>query len=83
MKYTYEKRMPGAKPCPFCGSEEIVTESREHFEESFYKTCCLARCAECGAQIVGEPVMKKDGTYIEDYDTAQSQALRMWNRRTA
>lgn len=83
MKYTYEKRMPGAKPCPFCGSEEIMTESREHFMESTTKTCCFARCAECGAQIIGEPVLDKDGAFVEDYELAQSQVLRRWNRRTA
>ncbi len=83
MKYKYEQRMLLAKPCPFCGSEEIMTESREHFMVSETKTCCIARCAECGAQIIGEPVLDKDGSFIEDYELAQSQALKMWNRRTA
>lgn len=83
MKFDYERRMPLAKPCPFCGSRNVVTERKEHFDASEYKTCTFVRCVNCGVQIVGMPVLNDEGKFVEDYETAQRQALKLWNRRVS
>lgn len=81
MKLDWEKRMPLAKACPFCGSKEVLTEKKAHFEQSMVKTCTFIRCDGCGVQLVGEPVDGDDGHFVQDYNVCQRQALRMWNRR--
>lgn len=83
MKYSFEKKVAKAKPCPFCGSVNVVTGRKDFFEQSSCKTCSIIRCADCGVQVVGEPVLNDDGTFVQDYDICQRQVLTMWNRRTA
>ena len=83
VKMDWEVRARLAKPCPFCGSRKVITESREHFEAGETKTCCYIECADCGATIYGDPVRDESGRFVEDYNTAQRGALKAWNRRAA
>lgn len=81
MKMDWAKPARLAKPCPFCGSKKIVTESREHFEASKCKTCTNFQCTECGAMLYSMPVRSSDGWFSQDYNVVQRKALKMWNRR--
>ena len=71
-----------AKPCPFCGSRNVITEKKETFYGHRHRACTYIACDDCGAQIFGEPV-RKDGGYDTDYNNAQHAALAAWNRRSA
>lgn len=77
-KYEWQRYARLAKPCPFCGGRRLVTESRESFDSSKNKSCTYIECLDCGATIYGEAVV--EGT---DYNTAQRNALKLWNRRAA
>ena len=78
MKFEWQKIARLAKPCPLCGSRRIVTESKEHFDSIENKSCSYIECLDCGVMIYGEGVT--EGT---DYNTAQRNVLRMWNRRAS
>lgn len=77
-KFEWQKTARLAKPCPLCGSRRVVTESRESFNESENKSCTYIECLDCGVTIYGEAVV--EGT---DYNTAQRNVLKMWNRRAS
>ena len=83
MKYDHEIKAIFAKPCPFCGSENVVTESRASFYKSKIKTCTYIECADCGAEVYGDPVRDENGEFITTYNNAQHKALELWNRRSA
>ena len=73
-----------AKPCPFCGSRNAITERKGAFYRHEHRACSYIECDDCGAQIFGKPV-RKDGVYevLTDYNTVQHAALAAWNRRSA
>ncbi len=81
MKMDWEITAILAKPCPFCGSRKIVTETKEHFEEG-NKSCSYLECLNCGAQLYGE-VDYENGLSDGTYKTAQRTVHRMWNRRAS
>ena len=83
MKCDFEIKAIFAKPCPFCGSENVVTEGRASFYKSKTKSCTYIECADCGAKVYGDPVRGEDGVYISTYNNAQHKVLEMWNRRSA
>lgn len=57
--------IPDSLPCPFCGSNEIISIDDEETGESFME------CRGCGAQ--GGPGKEEDGGYLV--------ALLRWNCR--
>lgn len=68
-----ETRMAGARPCPFCGSEEIFVE-KEEFWKHFNRSATLGvECKGCGAKLRGDA--------YESYEGAFEAALEKWNRR--
>ena len=81
MKMEWEKTAPFAKPCPFCGSKNVVTEKKEHFYRGENKTCVYIECVDCGAEIYGNPVRESDGSFCGNYSVAYHEALTAWNRR--
>lgn len=81
MKMDWEKTAVLAKPCPFCGSRKVVTETKEHFETS-NKSCSYISCLNCGAQLYGD-VIYENGSYDTTYNNAQRTVLKMWNRRAS
>lgn len=83
MKYDFQVKAIFAKPCPLCGSRNVVTESKKHFYGNQVKSCSYIQCADCGVSVYGEPVRKADGGFTESYNIAQHEALKLWNRRTA
>lgn len=83
MKYDHEIKAIFAKPCPFCGSENVVTESKSHFYGRGLRACSYIKCADCEATIYSDPVRGEDGEYIRTYNNAQHEALAVWNRRSA
>ena len=78
MTFEWEKIARLAKPCPFCGSRKVITETSDHFEDAVNKTCTYIRCSECGVEIYGEADI--DGVY---YNQAQRNVLKVWNRRAS
>ena len=83
MKFDFEIKAIFAKPCPFCGSENVVTEGRASFYKSKNKSCTYIECADCGAKVYGNPVRNEKGQFIMTYNSAQHEALAVWNRRSA
>lgn len=83
MKFSFEVKAIFAKPCPFCGSENVVTESKSNFYARGLRACSYIKCADCGAAIYSDPVRGEDGEFIGTYNSAQHMALEMWNRRSA
>ena len=83
MRFDYEKPMRLAKPCPLCGSKDVVTESRESFYDLKRPACTYVRCVDCDVQVFGDPVRDENDKFVEDYNVAERQALKKWNRRTA
>ena len=79
----FDRKAIFAKPCPFCGSDRVYTERRDHFYASEDKTCSYIECETCGAELYGMPVRGADGKYISDYNTVQHEVLKRWNRRAA
>ena len=80
--FEWEKKAVFAKPCPFCGSTNVVTEKKDHYYQGIM-SCSYMECKKCGAQVYGEPVRDENGSYDVTYNKAQHQALAAWNRRTA
>lgn len=78
MKYEWEKIARFAKPCPFCGSHRVITENKENFDDAVNKSCTYIRCENCGVSIYGDPVV--GGI---DYNEAQRNVLKVWNRRVS
>lgn len=76
--YEWQKKAAFAKPCPFCGSKNVLTEKKEHFYSGNVRTVSYIVCGDCGAQLYGNPILKEDATY----NKAQHIVLKMWNRRT-
>lgn len=84
MKLDFEIPAIFAKPCPLCGSRKVITESKSHFYSGEHKSCSYIECADCGVQVYGNPVRDpENGGFIQTYNTAQHEALKLWNRRTA
>ena len=81
--FDYQRKAIFAKPCPFCGSSNVITEKKEQFYDSGNRSCTYIECDDCGAKIYGDPVRGEDGQYDTTYNTAQHRALEMWNRRSA
>ena len=77
------KKAMFAKPCPFCGSRNVITESKKSFYKSGNRCCSYIRCDECGAETYGNPVRNEKGQFIMTYNSAQHEALAVWNRRSA
>ena len=62
--------MEKLKPCPFCGSKNVVS-SNEHSYDAIYNY--YVECKECGA---------KGGLAIYSCDKCgPEEAIRAWNRR--
>ena len=80
-KMNWEKRAALAKPCPFCGSKRVVTETKDNF---YYgnMSCTYIKCLNCGAILFGE-VVNENGSYERTYNEAQRIVLKMWNRRAS
>lgn len=82
MKYRYDWQIRArlAKPCPLCGSRNVLTDNRESeetvkkrlAEEPYFK---VIECLNCGCKYTGGPADTLDGAY--------RMALRGWNRRAA
>ena len=73
-----------AKPCPYCGSRNIITERKEAFYKADAKTCTYMECDDCGATVYGVPVRdEKTWKFSENYNIAQHEALKRWNRRAS
>lgn len=83
LKQDWERIALEAKPCPFCGSKNIATMSRDGHKESKYRATSYIRCLNCGVQVYGDTVRGDDGEYKTDYDTVQHQVLKVWNRRAS
>ena len=62
---------PGAKNCPFCGSDKITTNGPEWSRENDV-ACSIITCEGCGTRVDGF-----GNSYPEMYDAA----LVKWNRR--
>lgn len=71
-------KKPPVKPCPFCGSEDIVIAPGQNSraEEGFAYSCVT--CQECGAEVYGEAVNYYNNPENKDADLL---ALEVWNRR--
>ena len=82
MKFEWEILAPFAKACPFCGSKDIVTETKENFYSKPLQTCTFIRCVNCGVSIYGDPVINDDGSNNTTYENAYNQVLKIWNRRS-
>lgn len=82
MKFEWEIKAQFAKACPFCGSDDLKTETEEHFYSCPNTTCTYIECNNCGASIFGNPVMGQDKKFVKDYRTAYDIVLKMWNRRS-
>lgn len=79
MMYEWETVARLAKPCPLCGSRNVVTEKRSKFEEiPTLKTCTYIECRDCHVTVYGDPVL--EGT---TYNEAQRRVLKRWNRRAS
>ncbi len=60
------------KPCPFCGSHNIIT----HFEDAqcTKNILCILICDDCRAEI--------HSTWQEDGHEAKKEAIKRWNKRS-
>lgn len=72
MKYEWQKLAPLAKPCPLCGSGNVVTERLGYFLEKGFKHVTI-ECADCGLSYTGDAG--------KDHNEAYKKALEHWNRR--
>ena len=81
-KMDWEKKAYLAKPCPFCGSKDLVTENKDNFEDS-NKSCTYIECLNCGVTVYGDVKSDANGSYESTYDEAQRAVLRKWNRRVS
>ena len=77
MKYSWQTKAMFVKPCPFCGSKNLVIEKKDSFYDS-NKSCTYVECAECGVHVYGDGVL--GGT---TYNEAVHNAIERWNRRVA
>lgn len=75
-QYDFQVFVEQAKPCPLCGSRNIVTNSREYEEDKHRigaKYFCCIECDDCGLQYMGSGE--------DEYGVALLAALEHWNRR--
>ena len=82
MKFSWEITAILAKPCPFCGSKDVVTESKEYFEGG-NKSCSYIKCLGCGATLYGDAKAGENGSYERTYTDAQRAVHKKWNRRAS
>ena len=80
---SHQRKAIFAKPCPFCGSTNIITEKKAIFYRSENRCCTYMKCDECDAMIFGDPVRDEHGELVTGYNSAQHAALTAWNRRSA
>lgn len=73
MKFKNEVLARLAKPCPMCGSREVMTDRPSFFREKELG-CTSIYCKKCNLEIWG---------YGTDFNTAYHEALKNWNRRAA
>ena len=81
LKMDWERTAFLAKPCPFCGCKNVVTETKDNFEDS-NKSCTYIECLNCGVTIWGD-VKSVNGSYERTYNEAQRAVLQKWNRRAS
>lgn len=67
------------RPCPFCGGKATLIASKKFADVfSLYGECnkCHARCdGICAA-------FDKEDQFVEKFENAKSEAIKIWNRRT-
>ncbi|WP_422234167.1 Lar family restriction alleviation protein [Methylorubrum rhodinum] len=64
-------RIPKAKPCPFCRSNDVFVENMDGVEYRVW-------CNSCAA--MGPPV--EHGDYGDGRELETRDAIRAWNKRT-
>ena len=72
MIYDFQTKAKLAKPCPLCGSDNIMVESPEYFAENRHSTLSI-ECADCGLAF-------RDGNG-GNYSEVYREVLKKWNRR--
>ena len=74
MILSFETKVEGTKPCPFCGGETIKTDSKEWVAKNHVRGVRIS-CDECGSNVFSF-------SDTDDYHTSFLKAMEKWNRRT-
>ena len=73
--------MEALKPCPFCGGNAKVRESKDSRSEEGYSLSEVV-CTKCGANVIGKPFNFYQIEYDAEHPQDVMSAVTKWNRRT-